>query len=76
MLTFLFPRGMQLAEREAAVADLEAQQVELAAQQAACDALGAQLRQQSEAVAAEAQSAHDAAQVRVAAAAAAMPSVT
>jgi hypothetical protein len=54
---------VQLAEREAAVAGLEAQQVELAQQQVACDALAAQLQQRSEVIAAEAQTAAQAAKV-------------
>lgn len=50
------------------MADLEARQMECAQQQAACNARAAQLQQRSEAVAAEAQAAHDASRVRMAAA--------
>lgn len=54
----------QLEDREAAVADLETQQAELARQQEAAESLAAQLQRRSEAVAAEARAARDAAEVR------------
>lgn len=57
------PCSVQLEEREAEVAGLEAQAAELAQQRAACDALAAQLQRRAEAIAAEADAARQATEV-------------
>jgi chromosome segregation ATPase len=57
------PCSVQLEEREAEVAGLEARAAELAQQRAACDALAAQLQRRAEAIAAEAEAASQATEV-------------